>query len=70
MTATDTAVELPAVARLDLEHIGTEIAFVRRLPPNRVFVMNADGTDQHVVLPSGGPTFVPAWQPRGERLND
>lgn len=49
---------------------GTQIAFIRRLPPNRVHVMNADGTDQHVVLPSGGPTFVPAWQPRGDRLDD
>jgi hypothetical protein len=36
---------------------------VRRLPPNTVFVMSADGTDHHVVLPSGGPQFVPAWQP-------
>jgi Tol biopolymer transport system component len=50
---------------------GTQIAFVsRRVPPNRVYIMNADGTDQHPVLPSGGPQFVPAWQPRGNRLDD
>jgi TolB protein len=46
---------------------GTQIAFVsRRVPPNKVYVMNADGSDQHPVLPSGGPQFVPAWQPHPE----
>jgi WD40-like Beta Propeller Repeat len=43
---------------------GTQIAFVsRRVPPNKVYVMNADGSDQHPVLASGGPQFVPACQP-------
>jgi hypothetical protein len=28
--------------------------------------MNADGRDQHAVLP-GAPQFVPVWQPRGDR---
>jgi Tol biopolymer transport system component len=36
----------------------------------QVGVMNAPGSDQHLVLPSGGPQFVPAWQPRGNRLDD
>jgi TolB protein len=47
---------------------GAQIAFLRRLPPNRVFVMNADGTDAHAVV-AGGPQFAPAWQPRGDRLD-
>jgi TolB protein len=50
---------------------GTKIAFVsRRVPPNRVYLMNAAGSDQHPVLPSGGPQFVLVWQPRGDGLDD
>jgi Tol biopolymer transport system component len=44
---------------------GTKIAFLsaRDLPAARnVYVMNADGGDQHPVHP-GGVQFVPAWQP-------
>jgi TolB protein len=44
---------------------GTKIAFLsfRDLPAARnVYIMNADGSDQHPVHP-GGIQFVPAWQP-------
>jgi len=44
---------------------GTRIAFLslRDLPAARnVYIMNADGSDPHVVHP-GGFQFVPAWQP-------
>jgi len=44
---------------------GTKIAFLsfRDLPAARnVYIMNADGSNQHPVHP-GGLQFVPAWQP-------
>jgi len=44
---------------------GTKIAFLstRDLPTARnVYLMNADGSDQHLVHP-GGVQFVPGWQP-------
>lgn len=44
---------------------GTQIAFLteRDLPTARnVYIMNADGSDQHPVHP-GGFQFVPGWQP-------
>src|SRR6266545_2255207 len=40
---------------------GTQIAFSRG--PAGVYVMNADGTDQHPVHPAGINQLVPAWQP-------
>ena len=45
---------------------GRQIAFGRDFGNgNRpVYVMNADGSDQHAVHP-GSAQFVPAWQPRG-----
>jgi Tol biopolymer transport system component len=44
---------------------GTKIAFLSfgDLPGSRnVYMMNADGSDQHPVHP-GGMQFVPTWQP-------
>jgi Tol biopolymer transport system component len=58
---TDPAKELGAAWSPD----GTKIAFLsfRDLPAARnVYIMNADGSDQHPVHP-GGSQFVPAWQP-------
>ena len=45
---------------------GRQIAFVRDFGngDRPIYVMNADGSDQHAVHP-GGAQFVPAWQPRG-----
>lgn len=47
---------------------GTQIAFVR-FDDRTVYVANADGTGQYAVHPLRGQA-VPAWQPRGERLDD
>lgn len=46
---------------------GTKIAFAAG-DPGDVLVMDADGSDQHIVV--GGPTddFGPAWSPDGEQL--
>jgi TolB protein len=42
---------------------GTKIAFLRSLPAERdVYILNADGSDQHAAHPRGFQ-FVPAWQP-------
>jgi Tol biopolymer transport system component len=51
---------------------GTKIAFLsfRDLPTARnVYIMNADGSDQHPVHP-GGTQFVPAWQPLPPEQSD
>jgi tol-pal system beta propeller repeat protein TolB len=49
---------------------GGQIAFVRVLGPNvadrAIFVMNADGSGEYELAPG---TRVPAWQPRGDRLD-
>jgi Tol biopolymer transport system component len=47
---------------------GTQIAFVR-FDDRTVYVANADGTGEYAVHPLRGQA-VPAWQPRGERLDD
>jgi TolB protein len=49
---------------------GTKIAFVRSFQnlgsSNRpVFVMNADGTDQHQLVAGQSLQAVPSWQARG-----
>jgi Tol biopolymer transport system component len=46
---------------------GTKIAFLRYREPTTgsVYIMNADGTDQHPVHPRG-LQYVPAWQPLGQ----
>ena len=46
---------------------GTQIAFLNN-DDRFVYVVNADGTGQHVVRPEG-VQFVPAWQPRGNRIH-
>src|SRR6266496_3262538 len=52
---------------------GTKIAYVRIVnndfTQRTVYVMNADGSDQHAVHPGPGFQVVPAWQPRGERID-
>jgi Tol biopolymer transport system component len=45
---------------------GTQIAFLNN-DDRFVYVINADGTSQHVVRPDG-VQFVAAWQPRGHRI--
>jgi tol-pal system beta propeller repeat protein TolB len=49
---------------------GGQIAFVRTLgtavTERAIFVMNADGSGEYELAPG---TRVPAWQPRGDRLN-
>lgn len=49
---------------------GSRIAFIRELGPTPsqrvIMVMNADGSDQHIVAQG---SRVPAWQPRGDRLD-
>ena len=42
----------------------------RMVRPSRVelFVMNADGSDQHQVTQVGGANFGPSWTPDGRRL--
>jgi len=54
---------------------GTKIAFLRDFQSlgtrNRpVYVMNADGSDQHQLVPGTGLQAVPAWQPRGVGAGD
>jgi TolB protein len=46
---------------------GTQIAFVRFYGPGDrpVMVMNADGSNQHKLLPGKWTGFVPGWQPLG-----
>lgn len=46
---------------------GTQIAFLNH-DDRLVYVVNADGTGQHVVRPDG-LQFVPGWQPRGNRIH-
>lgn len=46
---------------------GTKIAFLNGLPNRFVNVVNADGTGRYVVV-AEGLQFVPAWQPRGDRI--
>ena len=49
---------------------GALIAFVRAISPSErgLYLMNADGSGQHAVR-TGGLVFVPAWQPRGDKLD-
>jgi Tol biopolymer transport system component len=49
---------------------GTKIAFLRAfqglgINSRPVFVMNADGSDQHQLIPGTGLDAVPSWQARG-----
>jgi Tol biopolymer transport system component len=46
---------------------GRQVAFTT-IDDRLVRVMNADGTDPHIVRPFG-QQLVPAWQPRGDRRN-
>src|SRR5713101_2685107 len=56
---------------------GDQIAFVSfPAPPSpanlgarTIYVINADGTGKHAVHPGPGPQIVPAWQPRGNRID-
>jgi len=56
---------------------GDQIAFVSfPAPPSpanlgarTIYVINADGTAKHAVHPGPGPQIVPAWQPRGNRID-
>ncbi|TMD47031.1 MAG: hypothetical protein E6I86_10500, partial [Chloroflexi bacterium] len=56
---------------------GDQIAFVSfPAPPSpanlgarTIYVINAGGTGKHAVHPGPGPQIVPAWQPRGNRIN-
>jgi Tol biopolymer transport system component len=51
---------------------GTKIAYLQTLPVNAVqlWVMNADGSDAHVVVATQGGTTIstPVWSPDGTRL--
>jgi len=46
---------------------GQQIAFVRNLGngDRDVYVMDADGSHQHRVMPIPLTQYVPAWQPAG-----
>jgi len=56
---------------------GDQIAFVSfPAPPSpanlgarTIYVINADGTGKHAVHSGPGPQIVPAWQPRGNRID-
>jgi TolB protein len=53
--------------------VGDQIAFVSfplgNLGGRTIYVINADGTGMHAVHPGPGPQVVPAWQPRGDRID-
>jgi Tol biopolymer transport system component len=61
--------DCPLITRLNGD--GTHIAFLRDLGngDRPVFLMNADGTDQHPLTGHGALQFVPGWQPRGHRFD-
>lgn len=48
---------------------GRQIAFAsNRTGGNEIFVMNADGSDQHAVAPAPGNDFAPAWSPDDKQI--
>ncbi|TMF43366.1 MAG: hypothetical protein E6I23_10850 [Chloroflexi bacterium] len=53
--------------------VGDQIAFVSfplgNLGGRTMFVINADGSRKYAVHPGPGPQIVPAWQPRGDRID-
>src|SRR6266567_2114172 len=53
--------------------VGDQIAFVSfplgNLGGRTIFVINADGSGKYAVHPGPGPQIVPAWQPRGDRID-
>jgi Tol biopolymer transport system component len=40
---------------------GTQIAFIHAQTPAGVWVMNADGSNQHTLTPGAGDLFTPRW---------
>jgi Tol biopolymer transport system component len=50
---------------------GSRIAFVRDFGggDRPVMLMNANGSDQHLLTGHGALQFVAGWQPRGERID-
>src|SRR6266581_1264850 len=53
--------------------VGDQIAFVSfplgNLGARTIYVIDPDGTGKYAVHPGPGPQIVPAWQPRGDRLD-
>jgi len=53
--------------------VGDQIAFVSfpfgNLGARTIYVIDPDGTGKYAVHPGPEPQIVPAWQPRGDRLD-
>lgn len=47
---------------------GMQIAYVANESNGTVYVMNADGSNQHILHPNGGYQSEPRWSPDGNRL--
>jgi Tol biopolymer transport system component len=66
-TGTKRIVNDPGAGKPAWSPDGKQIAFVRDYGngDRPVMVMNADGSDQHQLLPGSWTGFVPGWQPLG-----